>query len=128
MCERLHLIMSVLHGNTSYNEFFYKVVCSYCFVLRCLIDLQILANKFQPHPKTRASVLGLYGMGGLGKTTISKCLSNHFSQEFLGRVCYIEMKEGMDALERQKLVMRKLLRLVHSMMEEISDASQVQQA
>lgn len=74
--------------------------------------MQIWKKKFQRYHEISALVLGLYGMGGAGKTTISKCLYNHFFEEFSGRVCHIEMKEGTDALERQQIVMRKLLKFV----------------
>jgi uridine kinase len=65
-------------------------------------------------------------MGGLGKTTMSKSLCNHFNNEFLGRVCYIEIKNGGSDLERQRMVMMKLLRLDKDvLLQNVSDISQV---
>ncbi|KAG0605826.1 hypothetical protein M758_9G090600 [Ceratodon purpureus] len=39
-------------------------------------------------------VLGLYGMGGIGKTSISKALCNDFFTEFHGKVCHAELERG----------------------------------
>ncbi|KAG0599545.1 hypothetical protein M758_12G160500 [Ceratodon purpureus] len=39
---------------------------------------------------TSVCFVGLYGMGGSGKTTMSKVLCNNMIQEFLGKVCRIE--------------------------------------
>lgn len=38
--------------------------------------------------------LGLSGMGGLGKTTISKANCNDLSPKFCDNVCHIELRNG----------------------------------
>ena len=49
-------------------------------------------------------------------------------QRVFGRVCYIEIKEEVNsALDRQRTVMRKLLRLDESMLQRVSDVSEVNQ-
>jgi Ni2+-binding GTPase involved in maturation of urease and hydrogenase len=37
-------------------------------------------------------VVGLYGVGGIGKTSICKVLCNEYSGEFKGRVCHAELE------------------------------------
>lgn len=37
-------------------------------------------------------VVGLYGMSGIGKTSICKVLCNEFFAEFHGRVCHAELQ------------------------------------
>ncbi|KAG0627844.1 hypothetical protein M758_2G232200 [Ceratodon purpureus] len=39
-------------------------------------------------------VLGLYGMGGIGKTSICKALCNDFFTKFYGKVCHAELERG----------------------------------
>ncbi|KAG0627867.1 hypothetical protein M758_2G234200 [Ceratodon purpureus] len=39
-------------------------------------------------------VLGLYGMGGIGKTSICKALCNDFFTKFHGKVCHAELERG----------------------------------
>ncbi|KAG0588935.1 hypothetical protein KC19_2G279700 [Ceratodon purpureus] len=38
--------------------------------------------------------LGLYGMGGIGKTSICKALCNDFFTKFHGKVCHAELERG----------------------------------
>ncbi|KAG0606188.1 hypothetical protein M758_9G120900 [Ceratodon purpureus] len=82
-----------------------------------------LAGKFLPHAGIAAQVLGLFGMGGSGKTTMAMVLWNQFNIEFL-RVCYIDVKDESKALERQRLVMRKLLNLSNGFLQDVRHLSQ----
>lgn len=86
--------------------------------------MQELAAKFLPHSETSAQVLGLYGMGGFGKTTMSMSLCNRFRNESL-RVCFIDIKDEIKALERQQLVMRKLLNLDNRLVQDVRHLAQV---
>ena len=54
--------------------------------------------------------LGLYGMGGLGKTTMSRALCMFYYKEFNGRVFHVELG-SRPPLDLQKLVLIKLLRI-----------------
>jgi putative protein kinase ArgK-like GTPase of G3E family len=38
------------------------------------------------------SMVGMYGVGGTGKTTTCKTLCNEFSHEYGGQVCYVEFE------------------------------------
>ncbi|KAG0575840.1 hypothetical protein KC19_5G034700 [Ceratodon purpureus] len=63
--------------------------------------------------------LGLYGMGGLGKTTMCRALCKYFHEDFYGRVCHVELG-SKPPLELQKMVMSKLLRLGKEVVESIT--------
>jgi len=39
-------------------------------------------------------VVGLHGVGGIGKTTTCKTLSNELLREYDGRVCHLEFQSG----------------------------------
>ncbi|KAG0615271.1 hypothetical protein M758_5G028000 [Ceratodon purpureus] len=63
--------------------------------------------------------LGLYGMGGLGKTTMCRALCRYFHEDFYGRVCHVELG-SKPPLELQKMVLTKLLRLGKEVVESIT--------
>jgi len=49
-------------------------------------------------------ILGLYGFGGIGKTTACMVLCNDYSTEFEGRVCHIEFGVGSKLLRLQEML------------------------
>ncbi|KAG0586256.1 hypothetical protein KC19_2G076200 [Ceratodon purpureus] len=56
--------------------------------------------------------LGLYGMGGVGKTTLCKAMCSYSQGEFGDRVCYVELssEQGNDRTARKE----RLARLKHA--------------
>lgn len=90
---------------------------------------EILTEMFVEHTPSsdrsllRPQKLGLYGMGGLGKTTMCKALCNHFQKEFNGRVCHVEL--GCESpLTLQKKVLKNLLRVRDDLLERVTNASE----
>ena len=53
--------------------------------------------------------MGLYGMGGVGKTTISRvvCEEMGMEEEFGGKVCHVDLG-SMNLVELLKMVLREL--------------------
>jgi len=68
--------------------------------------------------------LGLFGMGGVGKTTVSKALCNFFQQDYFGRVCHVELGNEK-ALVLQKKVLKELARLPEAELHQIIDCDRV---
>jgi ABC-type glutathione transport system ATPase component len=52
-------------------------------------------------------VVGIHGMGGVGKTTISKALCNQMVGDFVGKACHIEFG-GSSLLNLRKKVLQDL--------------------
>ena len=52
-------------------------------------------------------ILGIWGVGGTGKTTTCKVLCNKYFEEFEGRVCHVEFGVG-DMLQMLQEVLRRL--------------------
>ncbi|KAG0586233.1 hypothetical protein KC19_2G074100 [Ceratodon purpureus] len=73
--------------------------------------------------------LGLYGMGGVGKTTLCKAMCSYSQGEFGDRVCYVELpseqvNEGIarkDRLARLKHALRRLGSCDRSVIDSISE-------
>jgi GTPase SAR1 family protein len=55
-----------------------------------------------------ARVVGLYGTGGVGKTTIAQVLCNQKFGEFAGKVCLVELGPDKAPAESLKIVLREL--------------------
>lgn len=61
-------------------------------------------------------VMGLYGMVGIGKTSICKALCNEFYTEFHGKVCHAELERVLeDELLRE--VLKKLSSTSHEQLD-----------
>ncbi|KAG0586223.1 hypothetical protein KC19_2G073400 [Ceratodon purpureus] len=70
--------------------------------------------------------LGLYGMGGVGKTTLCKAMCNYSQGEFGDRVCYVELpsEQGIarkDRLARLKHALERLGGCNRSVIDSISE-------
>jgi hypothetical protein len=59
--------------------------------------------------------VGLYGVGGIGKTTACKVLCNYLFKEFQGKVCHIELENGSDSSELE------FLNLLHTMLKRFTN-------
>lgn len=56
----------------------------------------------------KVRILGLYGVGGIGKSTACMTLCNHYFEEFHGRVCHVEFGD-MDELHMLQEILRRLI-------------------
>jgi len=54
--------------------------------------------------------LGLYGMGGVGKTTLCVAMCSFHQVEFHGRACHVELQSDMkyEQIERLKHIIQEL--------------------
>ena len=68
---------------------------------------------------------GMYAMGGMGKTTMSRVLCNEFSSEFFGKVCHVELNNHA-IIDLRKALLRTLTKWSESEMSKLTDESQVQ--
>jgi len=67
-------------------------------------------------------VVGLYGMGGIGKTTACKTLCNELSNDFEGRVCHIELERTTsNSKELLQKVLIKLTRKSRDVIQELDE-------
>ena len=69
--------------------------------------------------------LGLYGVAGVGKTTMSKALCDCFRRDYLERVCYLDLGSASKVLERLKQVMKTLCRSEDNFLSRLNDPNEV---
>ena len=53
-------------------------------------------------------MVGLYGVGGIGKTTACKSLCNELFMELGGRVCHVEFGDDTTEKDRVQDVLKRL--------------------
>ena len=75
----------------------------------CLVAQAIWGtmNRVELSPRYGIGLVGLYGVGGIGKSTICKALCNNLFMNFHGRVCHVELGAGNE-LELVREMLRKL--------------------
>jgi len=69
----------------------------------------------------RPQVVGLYGVGGIGKTTACKCMVNELFDEFDGRVCHIEFNNKSTCKDRVQEVLRRLTNSNRKVLKSMSE-------
>lgn len=66
--------------------------------------------------------MGLYGMGGIGKTSICKALCNDFFTEYHGKVCHAELEKG----SKESLLREVLKNLTNTSYERLNEFNENQ--
>ena len=61
---------------------------------------------------------GLYGMVGIGKSSICKVLCNEFFTKFHGRVCHAELRSKGEEELMKEVVIKKLIGTSHEWLKE----------
>lgn len=91
---------------------------------------QLLVKEFKKqtlqHVKDgRPSILGLHGVGGVGKTRLCMALCNHFHTEYIGKICYVEVQSGANVLELQKMILKRLTFASEDLLDSITTIEEV---
>lgn len=77
------------------------------------------------HVGVQPVTLGLYGMGGMGKTLICKALCNRFHSESAGRVCHAEFQNDGDLLQVSQKILKDLTDVSKGLLHRAADLTQV---
>ncbi|KAG0587781.1 hypothetical protein KC19_2G191000 [Ceratodon purpureus] len=75
-------------------------------------------STIQPSGRHKVRVIGYYGVGGLGKTTMCKVLCNALASEFEDKVCHVEMAPNLTS-SLKLLHLQEVLKKLTSTSEEV---------
>jgi tetraacyldisaccharide-1-P 4'-kinase len=70
--------------------------------------------------KHKVCIIGYYGIGGIGKTTMCKTLCNELS-EFEGKVCHIELAANRSLVELLKEVLKNLTSTSEELLQQLNE-------
>lgn len=75
----------------------------------------------QASGNNKICILGFYGIGGIGKTTMCKILCNHLASEFDNKVCHVEMATNQSFEELLKEVLKKFTRTTEMLLLQLKE-------
>jgi GTPase SAR1 family protein len=64
-------------------------------------------------------ILGIYGVGGIGKSTTCMVLCNNYFKDFQGRVCHVEFGSG-DELQMLQEILKRLTNTKHEVIRNLN--------
>lgn len=73
---------------------------------------------------SRFCIVALYGIGGIGKTTICKAICNEFSLKFRDNVCHGELGTT-NKMELLQKTLKKLTDIRHDILDRLDDTDQI---
>ena len=80
------------------------------------VAAMMFERRYSVSSKPGCDLLGFYGTGGMGKTTICKALCNHFLSEFQGRVCHLELGS-----EKPLVLLKRALKALTGLRKDVVD-------
>ena len=74
----------------------------------------------------KCPIIGIYGLGGIGKSNLCQIAYNKFVREFFGRACLVDIgSKTISSLESQKTVLRTLTGADVEFLNSVTDVAQV---